>query len=223
MDRKEICNLWIEYLKESNFKKENGEARFLSYIDRIKASSEIRRLTPWPTVQKTSDMIEILIDQAHSQANSRGDLSFEYFKKRLIENIKSQEKTNLFLYIHVPGISPRGGQKVVLQEVGRLLKAKLNDAKDIRDFYLTWTAPGERIVPELALYLKLYRLRNQGETNDQLAKIARKSISKRLKKDENDDGGYESESQVSRAIGYAGKILRNVEKGCFPGDYKSIP
>jgi|SRR3972149_6672675 len=221
MDHKEICQLWIEYIKESNFKKENGKAAYIAYINRIEAVSESRRLTPLPTVRKISDIIGLLIDQAHSEAITDEDESFEHFKKRLIYDIKLLEQTSLLLQIHCPGIPPRGGQKAVIQEISTLLKTKLKEIPGVRDFYLTWTEPGERVDREIKLYLDLYRLQKKGHHNNELAiyasNFAKNSSSRRVKTDE---PVYIDGSQMSRAIGYARKILRNVEKGHFPGDYR---
>jgi hypothetical protein len=224
MDRKDICKLWIEYLKESNFRKEKGEAAFLAYIERIEEKSDTRQLTPFPSVRKISDIIEVLIDKAHSETIIDGDPSFEHFKKKLIRNIKEQEKTSLLLHIHCPGIPPRGGKENVLKEVRNLLTEKLAEIRYIREFYLTWTEPGKRIDPEVELYLELYRGRKKGKKNKELQAVALRFAGKldsnRLSKEED---GYLDESQISRAIRYAKRILRNVENGHFPGDYKSLP
>jgi len=134
----------------------------------------------------------------------------------------------------------------VLQEVGMLLKSKLKDVESVRAFYQTWTEPGERIVPELGLYLDLYRGQKQGMNRDSLAKIAlefaKKIKSGRIKSIKAKEGNYTtdkncrweqiknsgdtpdaymSESQISRAIAIARKIIQNVEKGYFPGNYLS--
>ncbi len=86
MERKEIYKLWIEYLNESNFKKDNGEAMFLDYVNRLETLSKGQPLlTPWPTVQKLSDIVEHIIDEAHQQIiNSGKEMSFEKLKKTLI-------------------------------------------------------------------------------------------------------------------------------------------
>jgi hypothetical protein len=223
MESNEICILWLKYLRESNFKKEHGDEAYQAYIKRIKAHSEALSLTPFPSVRKISQIIEPLIDQAHSETITDGDTSFENFKKKLIRDIKTQEQTSLLLHIHCPGIPPRGGTKNILEKVRDLLKKKLTEVKDVREFYLTWTEPGERIVPELELYLKLYRGQKRGlkikELWDVALTLAEKIKRKRLSK-ENDV--YLEESQISRSIGYAKKILRNVENGHFPGKYKHL-
>lgn len=210
MDYKEICKLWIEYLKESNFRKENGESKYFAYVDRIKAVSQTRRLTPWPTVRNISDYIETFIDRAYSEANSEGDTSFEHFKKKLIRNIKLAEQTSLLLHIHCPGIPPRGGQKNVLQEIGKLLKTKLQDVKNIREFYCCWTEPGERVTPELAMYLELYRAQKRGvkakDLREVALKFAEKINSKRLSKKFDEEErcyktlGYLEESQIRNSV-----------------------
>lgn len=224
MDRKEICNLWIEYLKESKFREVNGEAAYLAYVDRINAVCQTRRVTPFPTVRKISDIIGSLIDQAHSETITDGDPSFDNFKEKLIRDVKAIEQTSLLLHIHCPGIPPRGGQEAVLKEVRKMLNAKLKDVEAVREFYLTWTEPGEKVVPELAMYLELYK----GKTHHKLGmtrlqrialSFAEKIGSKRMSKEED---GYFEESQIRRSIGFAKQILRNVENGSFPGDYKTI-
>lgn len=220
MEHKELCQLWIKYLRESNFRKDKGEAAFQSYVKRIKTIAKEQRLTPFPTVRKISDIIEQVIDQTYSETSMNADPPFDLFRKKLIQNIRFQERTSLLLHIHCPGIPPRGGQKAVLQEVGKLIKEKLSEIKTIREFYLTWTAPGERVVPELKMYLELYQKRKRGATISSLQEVAyqfAKNIgSQRLSQDEEP---YLAESQISRAIGYAKQILRNVEKGIFPGNY----
>ena len=86
LNRKDISKLWLDYLKESNFKEIHGEARYREYVSRIKAGAKKPEpLTPWPTVRLISDSIEALIDQAYSEAIQRDDTSFENIKKRLIK------------------------------------------------------------------------------------------------------------------------------------------
>ncbi len=221
-NRKNISKLWLDYLNASSFKEIHGEARYLEYISRIKASAkDPGPLTPWPTVCPISEILETLIDQAYNEAIQGDDTSFEKVKKRLMQNVKMQEETNLLLFIHSAGVRPRGGQEVVLQEVRTRLKEKMKNAEQVREFYQTWTEPGARVVPELALYLKLYKGQKQGKSLKALQDVAL-IFSKKIKSGRTTDEAYMSESQISRSISIAKKIIKNVEKGNFPGKYKPL-
>jgi hypothetical protein len=231
MHQQEICQIWIEYIKElklcngdTDFKKKHGEtASYQAYIDRVKEISKTRRLTPWPSVRKISDIIEDIIDRAHSEAIRDGDISFEHLKKRLMFDIKLIEQTNLLLHIHCGGISPRGGQKTVLAEIGKLINAKIKDIKAVREIYQTWTEPNDKVVPEVALYLKLYQAQKHQKMGIKgLEKIASDFAEISIRRQKGEKVEYNNQSQIRRMIDYAKRILQNVEYGFFPGDYKSL-
>lgn len=226
MEQKEIQRLWIEYLKESDFKKKHGAAKYQGYIKRIKSENP---LAPWPIVRPLYEIIGSIFDRAESEAISDGDMSAKNLRKRLLFNVKQIEKTSLLLMIHCPGIKPRGGQKEVKEEVGRLIKEKLKDTKKVRELYASWTAAGERIDPELSIYLALWRANKTANIKiSELDKIAQAEAEK-IKASREATGEstrevteayYQGESAIRRAIGYAERIIRNVESGIFPGEYK---
>ena len=232
MNQQEIYQIWIEYIKELKFCKEGTyfkKARRKApseqaYIDNVKKNSETQRITPWPTVQKISDIIEDIIDRAHSEAMCcDGDISLENLKKRLIYEIKLIEETNLLLQIHCPGVPPLGGQRAVLTEIGQLINAKIKDIKSVRKYFLAWTKPTGKVVPEVALYLKLYQAQKHQKMGIKgLEKIASDFAEISIRRQKGEKVEYNNQSQIRRMIDYAKRILQNVEYGFFPGDYKSL-
>jgi hypothetical protein len=216
MERNEIARIWIEYLNESNFKRENGEQKYRDYVARINAYSKAKEIiTTWPTVTPLSEVIEKIIDRTHAEI---GNDDLEVFKKKLVYNIALQEQTNLMLFIHAPSIPAREGQENVLQKVRALLRAKMKNINSLREFYSAWTEPGDRIVPELALYLELYRGRRKGFNDRKMREI----IKQFTKKSDDAETKYLDESAVNRVVAQARRIILNVEKGVFPGNYRSL-
>ena len=223
MDQKAFRELWIEYLKESNFKKKYGKADYDVYVKRIKSGFP---LSTRPTVRPFSDIIGIIFNAAESNATIAGEMTVKDFKKWLLYEFFQWEQNSLLLHVDALNIKSPECRKAAVAKIGKLITAK---RKSIWDDSKRWTDPGRRIDPELSLYLTLYReSKKPGVKISELDKIAqaealkikanREACGKSDKKIE--EKFYNSESAIRRAIGYAERIMRNVERGIFPGEYK---
>lgn len=156
------------------------------------------------------------------------EVSLDAIKKGLMSKFELLERTNLLLQIHCPSIPRRGGKQAVLKEIGNLIGEKVNTVKSLRDLYLKYSEPDGRVNPELELYLEQYRRRRLMKTKDgrlQLEKFTLGFIEKNLTRikpneEDPDDTTYRNKSQYYRNFSRARQIIKNVERGVFPGKYK---